>query len=357
MVKKFKVAVIVLNWNGIRYTTSCIKSLKKQTFRDFELIIVDNGSTKDNSVEVLKKMGGIKLILNAKNLGFAEGNNIGVRASSVTTYIALLNNDTVVHKDWLKELVKAMDSYPELGQAMSKVYDKYSAKKYHFSYYGTVSHLLSISAYDFKISEKAYVPIFSASGGALIYRKNLVELPFDKDYFIYHEDNYLAWLLRLKGYKSGIIPKSIVYHEGEATIKNAKEMSGFFTYLGERNRLMNLFIFYSPLTLIKLMPLLFFTILLINFYDFRRIPVRFRSYLWLLTHSFSVLSKRIKMQRQRKVPDNEITPYLSAKLFEERHFKSKPVKVVVRILNKFSFAYTRLVRIKSVEFDRKEAGF
>src|SRR3989338_229852 len=290
--KNPKVSVIVLNWNGIHYTVPCIESLKKQSYRDFELVVVDNGSTKDNSVEQLKKIKGIKLVLNSSNLGFAGGNNSGVKAASAAKYIALLNNDAVVPKDWLGEMVAAMDSNPELGEAMSKVYNRYSEKDYHFGSYGTTTHLLFITLYDFKVSEKSYVPIFSSSGGAMIFRRELVELPFDEDYFIYHEDSYLGWLLRLKGHKVGVVPKAIVYHEGEATIKDVRSMSNFFTYLGERNRLMNIFIFYSPLTLLRLLPLLALTTLFTNLYDFKRFHIRLRSYLWLLLHFPKVLSKR-----------------------------------------------------------------
>jgi len=357
MVKKTpKVSVIVLNWNGIRYTIPCLASLKKQSYRDFEIIVVDNGSTKDNSVETLKNTKGIKLVLNSRNLGFAQGNNVGVKASSASKYIAFLNNDTVVLGDWLKELVAAMEKHPELGEAMSKIYSKYSGKKYHFEYYGTTTHLSFVTSYEFPVSEKDYVPTFSASGGAMIYRKNLVELPFDPDYFIYHEDGYLGWLLRLKGYKVGVVPKAKVYHEGEATIKSVKEKANLFTYLGERNRIMNLFIFYNPLTLLKLLPLLFLTTLFMNLYDFKKTPMRLKSYLWILTHAFSILSKRSKIQKQRRVSDSKILPYMSSKLFELKYFKNPVVKLIGGSLNKFSFAYCRLLGIKSVEFNRKEAG-
>src|SRR3989344_1330468 len=131
-----RVSVIVLNWNGLPYTVPCIKAVKGQSFRDFELV-VDNGSTKDDSVEVLKRTRGIKLVLNSRNLGFAGGNNSGVVVASASDYIVLLNNDTLVPKDWLSELVSAMDRFPELGSAMSKVYNRYDNVDYRFDGYGT----------------------------------------------------------------------------------------------------------------------------------------------------------------------------------------------------------------------------
>jgi GT2 family glycosyltransferase len=353
MPKKPKVSVIVLNWNGIHYTVPCIKALKKQNYRDFEIVVVDNGSTKDNSVAVLKKIKGVKLVLNPKNLGFAGGNNSGVKAASASEYIALLNNDTIVPKSWLKEMVAGMDAHPELGEAMSKVYNRYAEKDYHFGSYGTTTHLLYLALYDFPVSEKSYVPTFSASGGAMMYRRKLAELPFDDDYFIYHEDSYFGWLLRLKGYKVGVLPKAIVYHEGEATIKDVRSMSDFFAYLGERNRMINLLIFYSPFTFLRLLPLLIITTLFTNLYDFRKIPLRLKSYAWILLHIPKILSKRSVIQKQRVVPDSKIMVYSSAKLFECRHFKNPVFRAIASALNSFSFAYCRIMGLKCVEHGRE----
>ena len=89
-----RVAVIVLNWNGIKDTLACLKSLSKVDYKNKETIVVDNGST-NNSVPELKKIKGITLICNKKNEGFAEGNNIGIRYTlKKCQYALLLNNDT-----------------------------------------------------------------------------------------------------------------------------------------------------------------------------------------------------------------------------------------------------------------------
>ena len=90
-----RVSVIVLNWNGRRYLDDCLSSLRSQTFTDFEIILVDNGST-DGSVEwVEAHFPQVHLIRNAQNVGFAAGNNQAIRASR-TGYIVTLNNDTRV---------------------------------------------------------------------------------------------------------------------------------------------------------------------------------------------------------------------------------------------------------------------
>ena len=103
----------------------CIDSLKEQTFRDFETILVDNGST-DGSADFAEEQYGdfIRIIRIEKNLGYTGGNNVGIRAAR-GEYIVLLNNDTWVEPTWLEELVKAIGSDPQVGMWASKVYSYY----------------------------------------------------------------------------------------------------------------------------------------------------------------------------------------------------------------------------------------
>ncbi len=100
-------SVIIPNWNGKHFLTECIDSLKEQTFQDFEILLVDNGST-DGSADFAEAQYGefIRVLRNKENLGFAGGNNIGIRKAR-GEYIVLLNNDTWADPRWLEELVKA----------------------------------------------------------------------------------------------------------------------------------------------------------------------------------------------------------------------------------------------------------
>ncbi|MCG2825362.1 MAG: glycosyltransferase family 2 protein [Thermoplasmatales archaeon] len=108
-----KVSVIILNFNGVKDTIECIESLKKITYPNYEIIVVDNKSAGDD-VNILKeRFSNIHVIANDKNYGFAEGNNIGVRYAmehSNPKYVFILSNDTVVAKDFLEELVKVAES-------------------------------------------------------------------------------------------------------------------------------------------------------------------------------------------------------------------------------------------------------
>ena len=119
-----KVTIIVLNWNGKEDTIECLESLKYITYPNYEILLVDNGST-DGSVECFReRYPGMEIIENGENLGFAEGNNVGIRRAmdEGADYVLLLNNDTVVDPEFLGELVKVAESNPKIGFVGPKVY-------------------------------------------------------------------------------------------------------------------------------------------------------------------------------------------------------------------------------------------
>jgi len=121
-----KVAIIVLNWNGIDDTSECLESLKKITYPNYEVVVVDNGSDGED-VRILKEKFGdyIHIIENDKNYGFAEGNNIGIRyalSAFEPAYFLLLNNDTIVAPDLLSELIKIAESDDRIGIIGPKIY-------------------------------------------------------------------------------------------------------------------------------------------------------------------------------------------------------------------------------------------
>jgi len=115
------VSVVIANLNGEGYLAACLQSLADQTFRDFEVIVVDNGST-DGSLTLLSKdFPWVKVIPLRKNEGFAQGNNIGISASS-SEYIATLNNDTIAHRGWLSALYEAARADRNIGMVASKIF-------------------------------------------------------------------------------------------------------------------------------------------------------------------------------------------------------------------------------------------
>jgi len=114
-----KVSVIIVNWNGAKYLPDCLDSLQAQSFRDFETVLVDNGS-RDESVHLIReRYPWVKLVVLETNTGYAAGNNVGL-AETTGEYVVLLNNDTRAETDWLDILVKTADQHPEAGMVASR---------------------------------------------------------------------------------------------------------------------------------------------------------------------------------------------------------------------------------------------
>src|SRR3989338_5442408 len=130
IMKQPRVSVIILNWNGLDDTIECLESLKKITYPNYEVILVDNASSGDDVAQLRKKFGKyIKIIQNDKNYGFAEGNNIAIRKvmkENKSKYVLLLNNDTVVDAKFLDELVKTGESDPKVGIVGPIIYNYYT---------------------------------------------------------------------------------------------------------------------------------------------------------------------------------------------------------------------------------------
>src|ERR687884_270097 len=117
-----RVTVVVPNWNGERFLDLCLSSLRRQSFEDFETVLVDNGST-DTSIDFAKRnFPEVRVVSLSENRGFSAAVNAGIQASKAE-YVALLNNDTEVDPGWLEALVHAAERHPEAGLFASKLVD------------------------------------------------------------------------------------------------------------------------------------------------------------------------------------------------------------------------------------------
>jgi len=236
-----KVSIIIPNYNGQKYLGECIDSLYRIDFprEQYEIIIVDNASS-DNSIEFISSTyPDIVLIKAEENLGFASGCNLGIKNSS-GEYIVLLNNDTVVAPNWLKELVAVADSDKDVAIAGSKLLFKLKPNEIQnaMSFLTTRgdggdmgSHQPDEGQYD------TTREVMAVCGASMLIKRTLVEDigAFDEDFFAYYEDMDLCYRTRLYGKKIVFAAKSIVYHVHSAT---SGEWSPFFTFLVFRNKLL-----------------------------------------------------------------------------------------------------------------------
>ncbi len=231
-------SVIVLNWNGKRFLDECLSSLRAQTYKDFEVILVDNGSN-DGSVEFIKgKYGGlVTLIENERNLGFATGNNQGIRAAK-GDYILLLNNDTKVDPRWMEKLVKVAEEDRTVGMCASKIlcYDdpRVIDNVGHLIYRDGLNRGRGRLEKDMGQYEEIEEVLFP-SGCAALYRREMLEEIglFDDDFFAYGDDTDLGLRGRWAGWRCLYVPQAVVYHKYSGSTGSYSPFKAFYV---ERNR-------------------------------------------------------------------------------------------------------------------------
>lgn len=249
-----KAAIIIVNWNGIQFLRDCFSSIMDQTYINYKIYFVDNGST-DGSVNFVKtNYPNIKLICLDKNYGFAKGNNKGIEEAlkdKTVSYIVLLNNDTIADVNWLKELIKAADMDESIGAVGSKMI--FYHHKDLINTMGIVplknGNALNYKKYELQKDQTKSEKIFAPCAGAALYKRNALEETglFDEDYFCYLEDVDLGYRLNLCGYTSYVNPKSFVYHIHSATSSRINEFKNFLIV---RNSLYNCIKYLHPVNTI-----------------------------------------------------------------------------------------------------------
>jgi GT2 family glycosyltransferase len=252
-----KVSVVILNWNGLRYLDDCLPSLEAQTYPDFEVMLVDNGST-DGSVEwVAGHFPQVRVICNETNVGFAAGNNQAIRASQ-TEYVVTLNNDTRVEPGWLAALVAAAEADPTVGTCASKML--FADRPWLINSTGIDLDPVGI-AWDRRGGEPddgqetEPTEVFGPCAGAALYRRAMLDQIglFDERFFAYMGDVDLAWRARLAGWRCLYIPQARVYHIHSGT---AREGSPFKNQLLGRNKIWVIAKNYPTARLILYLPLI-----------------------------------------------------------------------------------------------------
>jgi GT2 family glycosyltransferase len=220
--KKRNVSIIILNYNGEAFLKDCLDSIRNQTYQKelTEVIIVDNNS-KDNSVALIEKeYPDVKILKNKKNTGFGKGINIGVE-NSESAYVAFLNNDMRVDRNWLSKMVDCIDEKKGVICVGSKILNwdgsliDFGGSNINFMGVGTQKGYKQPNN-ELKLSRE-FIP-FACGGSMLISRKVFIEIGgFDEDFVFYNEDTDLGWRLWIYGYKIIFEPEAITYHHHHGT--------------------------------------------------------------------------------------------------------------------------------------------
>jgi len=302
-----QVSIIIVYWNSAKYIPRCLESLSLQTFQDFEIILVDNGSS-DNGIAGLEKAQpkfNLKVEHLTSNLGFAAANNLGARLAC-GKWLALLNADAFPEPDWLEKLLYAAKENPEYLffssrqiQANKPEFLDGTGDVYHISGLAWRRHY-SLSSNQFGLQAEE---IFSACGAAALYsREEFLHVGgFDEDYFSYFEDVDLGFRLRLYGARCLYVSEAIVHHVGSAS---TGKLSDFVVYHGHRN-LVWTYLKNMPTALMLLCFPLFLAMnsyFLISFSLKGRGSVIWRSKRDAWRGLSNVMRKRKEIQHNRQVP-------------------------------------------------------
>lgn len=215
-----RVSIIIPNWNGAAHLPGCLDALRRQAERDFEVLVVDNGS-RDGSLDlVARDYPEVQRLTLGENRGFTGACNAGLRAASGEILI-LLNNDTQPRDDWLAEVLATFARHPQAGMVASKMllFDRRDTLHTAGDFFGTdgLPGNRGVWQVDRGQFEEDYV--FSANGGSAAYRRAMLDQVglLDEDFFFSCEDVDLAWRAQLAGWRCVHAPRAVVYHKLAAT--------------------------------------------------------------------------------------------------------------------------------------------
>lgn len=234
-----KVSIIIVNWNGLAYLPACLDSLERQTFRDFETILVDNGSI-DGSRELLRQSyPWVRLVELDFNSGFSGGNNAGLTLAK-GEFVVVLNNDTVAEADWLEELVRVAAAHPGAGQVGCRICSLADRDLIDSLGHGVCADGMSRGRYRLQrwsMVAEGLAPVeemFFGTACVSLYRKKALDEAgfFDDDMFAFAEDTDLGLRLRWYGWDALLATNAVVYHHYSGT---GGVFSPFKLYLVERN--------------------------------------------------------------------------------------------------------------------------
>lgn len=302
------VSIIILNYNAGQLLIDCVESIFKTKYPNYEIIIVDNASKDESHKKCKEKFRIVKLIENKKNLGYCEGNNVGIR-SAKGDFIVILNPDTIVDPSWLDELIIA---YRIHGDGL-----------YQPKFLTTIDHnilmstgnMIQLFGFGFSrgkgerdVSKFEEIEVVGYASGTCLFTTSEIFKKvglFDSFLFAYHDDLELCWRAALQGIKSYYVPKSIVFHPLEGF---SFKWSPLKFYLLERNRHYCLLTHYSRTTFYKMLPSLILVEIIVLIFYLKRgiIKEKFKACIDVIKNTSRIQKRYLEIQKERVIVDKEI---------------------------------------------------
>ena len=241
MHQECKLSIITINYNGLEDTCALIETIP---FNDkMEVIVVDNASQQDEATAIQQRYPQVKVIRSEKNIGFAGGNNLGIRAAH-GKYLFILNNDTILRPQTsdIRHLIDRLDSSPKIGVVCPKIRFAWGNHPIQFTGYTPLSKVtVRNKAIGFGEEDKGQYdsshPTPYAHGAAMLIKREVIDKVgfMPECYFLYYEELDWSMMITRAGYEIWYEPACTIYHkESQATGQN----SPLRTYYITRNRLL-----------------------------------------------------------------------------------------------------------------------
>ena len=319
------VSIIILNYNAGELLLNCVDSVFKSAYTNFEILVVDNLSTDNSHVICKEKFGKIQLIENKENLGYCEGNNVGIRNAN-GEFVVILNPDTVVEPNWLNHL---MSAYSEFGEGLYQ--PKFFSLNEKLVLQGT-GNMLHIFGFGFardkgKINDEkteSVEKIGYASGTCLFTSKIVLDKIglLDSFLFLYHDDLDLGWRAAHLGIDSFYVPKSIIYHVESYSIK----WSSRKFYWLERNRKYCLLTHYSKKTYEKMRLSLFLVDLCVWLFYLSKcfLGAKIKAELDIFRNRKFIKMRYNELEKLKTIPDKELIKKFPDEIFVPKNV-SEPI--------------------------------
>lgn len=297
------VSIIIVNWNGKKWLKKCLDSLLAQTYDNFEILVVDNASSDESLVFLEQNYPTIKTIQSKTNLGFAGGNNLGIKNAS-GAFLLLLNNDTWVERNFLGRLMSELDEYKY--DVLSPREKKYNNEKIMQGEYSSTTDVLGHPVYVINNMPSLYL-----TGVCLLFRAELyIETGgLDDDYFMYCEEIDWFWRLNLLNKKFAYSKDIYIHHAGAGGMGKGMKYQTFLWR--NQNTLQMLLKNYAWYSLVWILPIYFFQNIIetVAFLAFLK-PKIASSYIegwWFnIKNIKKIMIKRRWVQRSRLAGDRDI---------------------------------------------------
>jgi GT2 family glycosyltransferase len=306
------ISIVIVNYNGSCHLEECLQALIENTDVAFEVIVVDNASTDGSATNLIGRYPGVRVIESDINLGYARGVNLGAH-HALGSYLAILNMDIVVSKNWLSPLIEFLDGHPDAGAVAPRIMLYESSDR--INALGQNVHITGLG-FNRKLNWSAEtvdplpVQVSGLHGSAFVLRTSLFRQlgGMNEAYFMYHEDVEISLRLRLNGHEIYAVPDSVVYH------KYVLHMTPEKLHWLERHRWLTIIGIYRVGTLLVLMPFLLLTEALMTVYCLSRgrsfVTAKVRAVRWIFSHWQELQESRRRTQAVRSVSDWKIVARL-----------------------------------------------